>query len=341
MFTEVFAGNQDAAKQKLITPMMKCAQPSGGLTQADADAVVVGSGPNGLVAANLLADAGWDVLVLEAQPEYGGAVRSDARRAPGLRARHVQLVLPAGVGLPGDARRWSSRSTGSTGRTRRPSSARRCPAAGGPSCTATAEDTAAGLEARHPRRRRRVAAALRDLGPGRRRPRRRADDAVPAGPARCPRPATPARPGRADPAPRRRSAPVRGWPGASSAATPRGCCCSATPPTATWRSARPGSGVDGPAARDDRAEAGLPRPHRRRRLAVPGAGRPAAVAGRPDASAAPGSSGCWSGTAGRGACGPPPGTSSGPGGRCSPTCPRPRCTAAWCPGTTCPAGPAA
>lgn len=42
----------------------------------DPDAIVIGSGPNGLVAANYLADEGWDVLVLEAQPEPGGAVRS-------------------------------------------------------------------------------------------------------------------------------------------------------------------------------------------------------------------------------------------------------------------------
>ena len=40
------------------------------------DAVVIGAGPNGLVAANRLADAGWAVQVLEAQPEIGGAVRS-------------------------------------------------------------------------------------------------------------------------------------------------------------------------------------------------------------------------------------------------------------------------
>ena len=40
------------------------------------DAIVIGAGPNGLVAANHLVDAGWSVLVLEGQPDLGGAVRS-------------------------------------------------------------------------------------------------------------------------------------------------------------------------------------------------------------------------------------------------------------------------
>jgi len=46
------------------------------------DAVVVGAGPNGLVAANRLVDAGWSVLVLEAQPDLGGAVRHDRELQP-------------------------------------------------------------------------------------------------------------------------------------------------------------------------------------------------------------------------------------------------------------------
>lgn len=44
---------------------------------ATADAVVVGGGPNGLVAATALVDAGWDVCLVEAQPHIGGAVHSE------------------------------------------------------------------------------------------------------------------------------------------------------------------------------------------------------------------------------------------------------------------------
>lgn len=41
-----------------------------------ADAVVVGAGPNGLVATAILARAGWDVVLVEAHDRLGGAVRS-------------------------------------------------------------------------------------------------------------------------------------------------------------------------------------------------------------------------------------------------------------------------
>ncbi len=48
------------------------------------DAVVVGAGPNGLVAANRLVDAGWSVLLLEDAPEVGGAVQSHGDVHPGF-----------------------------------------------------------------------------------------------------------------------------------------------------------------------------------------------------------------------------------------------------------------
>jgi phytoene dehydrogenase-like protein len=64
------------------------------------DAVVVGAGPNGLVAANVLADAGWDVLVLEAQDEPGGAVRTAEITAPGFRNDLCSAFYPLGAASP-------------------------------------------------------------------------------------------------------------------------------------------------------------------------------------------------------------------------------------------------
>jgi phytoene dehydrogenase-like protein len=65
-----------------------------------ADAVVIGSGPNGLVAANRLADAGWDVVVLEAEPEPGGAVRSAELTLPGFVHDRFSAFYPLAAGSP-------------------------------------------------------------------------------------------------------------------------------------------------------------------------------------------------------------------------------------------------
>ena len=51
--------------------------------RGDPDAVVIGSGPNGLVAACVLAGAGMNVLVIEASERAGGAVGSEAATRPG------------------------------------------------------------------------------------------------------------------------------------------------------------------------------------------------------------------------------------------------------------------
>src|SRR5215213_1798333 len=64
------------------------------------DAIVIGAGPNGLTGANVLADAGWDVLVLEAQPSPGGAVRSAELTEPGFLSDCFSAFYPLGIASP-------------------------------------------------------------------------------------------------------------------------------------------------------------------------------------------------------------------------------------------------
>ncbi|MGW1590275.1 phytoene desaturase family protein [Streptomyces sp. NPDC002386] len=64
------------------------------------DAVVIGAGPNGLVAANLLLDAGLSVTVLEEQPEPGGAVRHDRGVDPDFVSDMFSSFYPLAAASP-------------------------------------------------------------------------------------------------------------------------------------------------------------------------------------------------------------------------------------------------
>lgn len=64
------------------------------------DAVVIGAGHNGLVAANLLADAGWRVLVCEATDTPGGSVASAELAAPGYLADLCSAFYPLAAASP-------------------------------------------------------------------------------------------------------------------------------------------------------------------------------------------------------------------------------------------------
>jgi phytoene dehydrogenase-like protein len=68
------------------------------------DALVVGSGPNGLAAAIELARSGLDVLVLEANDRPGGAVATEELTLPGFHHDTFSSVYPAGVASPVFAR---------------------------------------------------------------------------------------------------------------------------------------------------------------------------------------------------------------------------------------------
>jgi phytoene dehydrogenase-like protein len=64
------------------------------------DAVVIGAGHNGLVAANVLADAGWSVVVYEAEPEPGGAVRTGELIEPGFVHDRFSAFFPLAAASP-------------------------------------------------------------------------------------------------------------------------------------------------------------------------------------------------------------------------------------------------
>jgi phytoene dehydrogenase-like protein len=64
------------------------------------DAVVIGAGPNGLVAANLLADAGWSVVVVEASDRPGGAVKSRPLVEPGFVNDEFSAFYPLAAASP-------------------------------------------------------------------------------------------------------------------------------------------------------------------------------------------------------------------------------------------------
>jgi len=66
----------------------------------DHDAVVVGSGINGLAAAALLAKAGWDVRVLERNDWFGGCIRTAEITAPGYLHDVFSAWHPLWVGGP-------------------------------------------------------------------------------------------------------------------------------------------------------------------------------------------------------------------------------------------------
>ena len=86
-----------------------------GVSTDAVDAVVIGAGPNGLVAANALADAGWSVLLLEANETVGGAVRSAEVTAPGFVSDLFSAFYPLaaaspvlrGLDLEDDGLRWT------------------------------------------------------------------------------------------------------------------------------------------------------------------------------------------------------------------------------------------
>ncbi|MFI5043863.1 MAG: phytoene desaturase family protein [Acidimicrobiales bacterium] len=64
------------------------------------DAVVIGSGPNGLAAALVLVRSGWKVLVLERARQIGGGARTEELTLPGFRHDVCSAIHPLALASP-------------------------------------------------------------------------------------------------------------------------------------------------------------------------------------------------------------------------------------------------
>jgi phytoene dehydrogenase-like protein len=70
------------------------------MEKRDYDAVVVGSGPNGLAAAITLQREGLSVLLLESKPTIGGGMRTEELTLPGFRHDVCSAIHPMAVASP-------------------------------------------------------------------------------------------------------------------------------------------------------------------------------------------------------------------------------------------------
>lgn len=70
------------------------------MSNARYDAIIIGSGPNGLTAANVLAQAGLSTLVVEAHDSAGGGTRTAALTEPGFLHDVCSAVHPLGLASP-------------------------------------------------------------------------------------------------------------------------------------------------------------------------------------------------------------------------------------------------
>ncbi len=69
-------------------------------SQVDYDAIVIGSGPNGLAAGIVLAQSGLEVLIVEGHSEIGGGTRTAELTLPGFHHDVCSAIHPMGLASP-------------------------------------------------------------------------------------------------------------------------------------------------------------------------------------------------------------------------------------------------